>query len=114
MAAFGVLRVCQRLPGFAGSKLAWKAGGGGDYAVLWAPGVVTPDALAHALVEDVKEASGREELNSSEQIKTQTPEEFRTHAKAALDAGAWVGGYFGESGRTGLVGMRRSMPHHST
>src|SRR5260370_7993564 len=92
MAAFGVLRVCQHLPGFVGSKLAWEAGGGGDYAVLRAPGEATPDALVQALVEDVKPASGRDELNSAEQIKTQTPEEFRTHAKAALDAGAWETG----------------------
>ena len=55
MAAFGVLRVCQRLPGFEGSKLAWKAGGGGDYAVLWTPGEPTPDALVHALAGDVKQ-----------------------------------------------------------
>lgn len=89
MAAFGVLRVCQRLPGFGGSKLAWEAGGGGDFAVLWAPGETTPAALVQALVEDVKKASGREELTSAEQIKTQAPDEFRRRAKAALDGGAW-------------------------
>ena len=42
MAAFGVHRVSQRLPGFEGSKLAWEAGGGGDYAALWTPGGTTP------------------------------------------------------------------------
>jgi hypothetical protein len=90
-----VLRVCQRLPGFVGSKLAWEAGGGGAYAVLWAPGETTLDALIQALVEDVKEASGRDELNSAEQIKTQSPEEFRTHANAALVSAAWeTAGWF--------------------
>jgi hypothetical protein len=89
MAAFGVLRVCQRLPGFDGSKLAWKAGGGGDFAVLWAPGETTPEALVQALAEDVKKAAAREELNWEEQIKTQTPDHFRKRAEAALEAGAW-------------------------
>ena len=89
MAAFGVLRVCQRLPGLKGSKLAWKAGGGGDFAVLWTPGETTPEALVEALEKDVKQAAAREELNWEEQIKTQTPDEFRRRAKAALDDGAW-------------------------
>ncbi len=55
MAAFGVFRVCQRLRGFQGSKLAWEAGGGEDFAVLWAPGKTTKEALVQALVEDVKQ-----------------------------------------------------------
>jgi hypothetical protein len=89
MAAFGVLRVCQRLSGFGGSKLAWEAGGGGDYAALWTPGGATPEALVEALVEDVKKAAARDELNWEEQIKTQTPGQFRARAEAALEAGAW-------------------------
>jgi hypothetical protein len=89
MAAFGVLRVCQRLSDFGGSKLAWEAGGGGDFAVLWAPGETTPEALVQALVEDVKKAAARDELNWEEQIKTQTPGQFRARAEAALGAGAW-------------------------
>jgi hypothetical protein len=89
MAAFGVLRVCQRLPGLEGSKLAWKAGGGGDFAVLWAPGQTTPEALVEALVTDVKYAAARDELNGEEQIKTQGPVEFRKRAEAALEAGEW-------------------------
>jgi hypothetical protein len=89
MAAFGVLRVCQRLPGFTGSKLAWRAGGGGDIAVLLAPGEATPETLVKALTNDVKQAAARDELNWEEQIKTQTPDQFRAKAKAALDAGAW-------------------------
>jgi hypothetical protein len=89
MASFGVLRVCQRLPGFAGSKLAWAAGGGGDYPVLWTPGEKTQEELIHALIEDVKKAAKREELKS-EQIKTATPDEFRTRAKKALDTGAFA------------------------
>jgi hypothetical protein len=95
MAAFGVLRVSQRLPGFEGSKLAWKAGGSGDFAVLWAPGEATPDALVDALVEDVKTAAARDELNWAEQIKTQTPVEFRARAKSALEDGEWeTAGWF--------------------
>jgi hypothetical protein len=89
MAAFGVLRVCQRLPGLEGSKLAWKAGGGGDLAVLWAPGETTPEALVEALVGNVKQAAGRDELNREEQIKKQSPGQFRARAEAVLEAGAW-------------------------
>lgn len=89
MAAFGVLRICQRLPGLEGSKLAWKAGGGGDFAVLWAPGGTTAGALVAALAKDVKQAAARDELNWEEQIKTQTPIQFRARAEAALKAGEW-------------------------
>jgi hypothetical protein len=89
MAAFGVLRICQRLPGLEGSKLAWKAGGGGDHAVLWTPGETTRDVLVQALSGDVKQAAAREELTWEEQIKTQTPDQFRDGAKDALERGAW-------------------------
>jgi hypothetical protein len=95
MAAFGVLRVCQRLPGLAGSKLGWKSGGGGDFGVLTVPGETTPEALVATLVEDVKKAAARWELNWEEQIKTQTPEQFRAAAVAALEEGAWeTAGWF--------------------
>ncbi|MCX6633300.1 MAG: hypothetical protein NTW28_37365 [Candidatus Solibacter sp.] len=89
MAAIGVLRICQRMPGFTGSKLAWEAGGGGDHAVLWTPGETTTEALGQALAEDVKKAAERDELNWEEQIKTQTPVQFRARAEALLKAGEW-------------------------
>jgi hypothetical protein len=89
MAAFGVLRICKDLPRFKGSKLAWKAGGGGDYAVLWTPGETTADELVQALTADMKEAAAREELNWEEQIKTQTSEQFRNKAKDTLEREAW-------------------------
>ncbi len=88
MAAFGVLRVCQRLPEFMGSKLAWGPSGG-DRAVLWTPGETTRDELIHALIEDVKMATGREELKWSEQIKTATPGEFRARAESVVRAESW-------------------------
>src|SRR5260370_10541974 len=89
MAAFGVLRIWQRLRGFEGSKLAWAAGGGRDFGVLWAQRETTPEALVSALVEDVKKAATRDELNWEEQIKTQTLVQFRKQGEAALEAGSW-------------------------
>ncbi len=83
MAAFGVLRLCGRLPGFAGSKLCWD-GGGPDHAVLMAPDGCTRESLMAALQEDVKTAPQRPELTWSDQIKTATVEQFREHAAAAI------------------------------
>jgi len=84
MAAFGVLRLCGRLPGFAGSKLCWESGRGADYAALEAPDGCTRLSLVVTLLEDVKTASWRPELTWRDQIKNATVEDFRMHAAAAI------------------------------
>jgi hypothetical protein len=86
MAAFGCLRVCQRLPGFRGAKLSWAGGGSVDHAVLWAPPEATPETLVAALVADVQRVAERPELKWSEQIKTASPADFRAAARPELDA----------------------------
>jgi hypothetical protein len=86
MAAFGCLRVCERVPAFRGSRLAWAAGGGADHAVLFAPGECGREMLVPALAEDVRLAGGRGELTWHEQIKTASAEEFRREAGKAIEA----------------------------
>src|ERR1035441_1836607 len=83
MAAFGCLRVCQRLPELRGTKLAWAGGGG--HAVLWTPAVTSREELVALLMKDVRKAEHRDELKWSEQIKTASRDEFRKNAKKALD-----------------------------
>jgi hypothetical protein len=84
MAAFGCLRVCERLAGWQGSKLSWRPSGGGFHAALWTPASRSPEELIAALIEDVKGAAGRPELQWSEQIKTATRESFVKSALAAI------------------------------
>lgn len=94
MAAFGVLRVCERTAAFRGSKLRWVTGQGGDHAVLDAPGSENSTALVAALIADVGSAAERQELNWSEQIKTVTRDEFRNSARAALEDGGEASDWF--------------------
>jgi hypothetical protein len=82
MAAFGCLRVCERLPGLKGSKLSWATAG---YAVLHTPAPLSRDELVQALTADVKRAPERIELTWAEQIKTSTVAEFRKNAASAID-----------------------------
>jgi hypothetical protein len=84
MAALGCLRVCERTPGWRGSKLAWKRTGQGFHATLWTEEERGPEALVAGLMEDVRGAADRKELLWSEQIKTATRESFAEHAKLAL------------------------------
>jgi hypothetical protein len=83
MAAFGCLRVCQRLPELRGARLAWAAGG--VHAVLWTPAERSREELVALLIKDVRKAENRDELKWSEQIKTASRDEFRRNAKEALD-----------------------------
>ena len=83
MAAFGCLRVCQRLPELRGAKLAWAASG--VHAVLWTPAETSREELVALLMQDVRKAENRDELKWSEQIKTASRDEFRKGAKKALD-----------------------------
>jgi hypothetical protein len=84
MAAFGCLRVCQRLPLLKGSKLAW-GGTGVEHAVLVTASECSPEDLVLALVEDVKTAPGRRELTWRDQIKTAMRDDFRAAAGAVLE-----------------------------
>ena len=86
MAAFGCLRVCQRLEEFQGSKVAWEGGGGADFAVLITPRESSPAALVSALLEDLKGAAERHELTWRDQIKTASSGEFQGEARKALQA----------------------------
>lgn len=86
MAAFGCLRVCQRLPGFQGARLAWADGGGQDHAVLDTPGASGKEELIAALVEDVKRAGEWAELKWREQIKTASRDDICKGAREALEA----------------------------
>jgi hypothetical protein len=94
MAAFGVLRICERIAGLRGSKLRWE---NNEYAVLEIPGEAGEGWLVDALVEDVRSASEREELTWSEQIKTATLDTFRKKAATALekrgDAAEWFAAF---------------------
>jgi len=83
MAAFGCLRVCQCLPELRGAKLAWAADS--VHAVLWTPAETSREELVALLMKDVRKAESRDELKWSEQIKTASRDEFRKHAKKALD-----------------------------
>ncbi|MEK7751295.1 MAG: hypothetical protein AAB654_05225 [Acidobacteriota bacterium] len=85
MAAFGCLRVCDRVERLRGSKLSWEPISGSFHAVLWATEATSHEELVAALVEDVKAAAGRAELTWSDQIKTATPETFIEHARQARD-----------------------------
>jgi hypothetical protein len=85
MAALGCLRVCERSPGWLGSKLAWKQTGQGFHAALLTAEEKDREGLVAALIEDVKGAASRPELGWSEQIKTATRESFVEHAEEALD-----------------------------
>jgi hypothetical protein len=84
MAAFGCLRVCERLQELRGTKLMWAAGDG--HGVLRTPTEVSRDELVALLVGDVKKAADRYELTWSEQIKTARKEEFRKCGAKALEA----------------------------
>jgi len=81
MAAFGTLRVCQRLPGLAGTRLAWRDG----YAVLHIATEMSGDRLAEMLVADVRSSGERPELTWSDQIKTVAPEKFRQQACEVME-----------------------------
>jgi hypothetical protein len=85
MAALGCLRICERAPGWLGSKLAWKQTGQGFHATLLTQEERDREGLVAALIEDVKGAASRPELGWSEQIKTATRESFVEHAEEALD-----------------------------
>lgn len=85
MAAFGCLRVCERSGRFSGSRLSWAASGGTFHAVLWTPEETSRDGLTAALLDDVKGATSRPELNWSDQVKTATREMFLAEARKTLD-----------------------------
>src|SRR5947209_16428996 len=88
MAAFGCLRICDRMAQWRGSKLSWTQSGGGFQATLWAPQERKPDELVAALIADVAGAVDRPELSWAEQIKTADPELFVRNAERALAAAA--------------------------
>jgi len=84
MAAFGCLRICDRIPEFRGSKLGFAENSGLDTAVLFTPREASRQEFVSALMEDVKQAAGRMELTWRDQIKTASREEFRIAAREAL------------------------------
>ncbi len=85
MAAFGCLRICQRLPGFSGVRLAWTNRGGVDHAVLHGREGMNREALIAGLVSDVRRAAARPELRWKDQIKTSTPAEFHETAREVVE-----------------------------
>jgi hypothetical protein len=84
MAAFGTLRVCQRLPRWKGSKLSWERAGSSFQPVLYGPESLGRDELVTDLMEDVKTAAQREELSWTDQIKGVNPADFVRQSKAAM------------------------------
>ncbi len=85
MAAFGCLRVCERVAELRGSRLSWT-GGGVAHAVLWTPAEIGREGLVTALVNDVQNAANRPELTWNDQIKTAAASQFRTKAEEVLKA----------------------------
>jgi hypothetical protein len=82
MAAFGTLRVCQRLPRWMGSKLSWERAGSSYQPVLHGPGELGRDELVTDLMDDVKRVAEREEFPG--QIKTVPLEKFVTLARESM------------------------------
>jgi len=106
MAAFGLLRVCQRLDGFRGSKLSWPVAGGSYVAVLHTDGAAqSREELVAALLGDVKNAARRVELTWRAKLKGLSPEEFRKAADENPDAADWFAAFGSDSAldREGLV-----------
>ncbi len=95
MAAFGCLRVSNRSPRLAGSKLSWEPAGSGFHAVLWTPVQIDRGDLIAALIEDVKTAPDRPELTWSDQIKSAAPEVFVHAARQARsrEAADWFAAF---------------------
>lgn len=83
MAAFGCLRVCERVLRPAECRLSWTRAGGSYDAVLWTNGDISREELVTALAGDVKKADKRDELGWAEQIKTAPREEFARFAREA-------------------------------
>jgi len=85
MAAFGCLRVCQRIERLRESRLSWERSTGTFHAVLWTKAETSREDLIAELVGDVGNATTRRELQWSEQIKTASPETFRLAAGEAIE-----------------------------
>ena len=84
MAAFGCLRVLQRVEVFRGSKLAWERAGGSFTAVLFPPGGQAESDLVAALMADVKTAADRKELTWRKKLKGLGQQEYHDAAAEAL------------------------------
>ena len=97
MAAFGCLRVCERMKAFRGSKLAWEYAGGSFTAVLETPDGTGNDLLA-ALLEEVKRADKRIELTWRAKLKKLAPDEYRQAAKDATKTGREAADWFSAFG----------------
>src|SRR5262249_50580457 len=69
LAAFGLLRCCEEMEDFRGSKLGWRRGAGW-YALLETDRSEGPENLVAALVARQKQRASAPELNWADSIKT--------------------------------------------
>ena len=76
MAAFGTLRVAQRVEQLRGAKLSWEPRGSSFTAVLWTPVPCSAEELSAALLADVRATLNRPELSWSDTIKGATRTQF--------------------------------------
>ena len=84
MAAFGCLRVSQRVDGLRGARLGWEPAGGSYTAWLRVPAEVSQDDLVAALILDAGGVAERHELRWRAKLKALEPAEFRGAAKQVL------------------------------
>src|SRR5262245_7949630 len=81
LAAFGLLRCCEEMDGFRGSRLGWKAGPDW-FAVLETDGPVDQEVLITALVARQQGRPGAPEVNWARTIKAR-----EDYLRAACEAG---------------------------
>lgn len=113
MAAFGTLRICQRLDRWKGSKLSWRQLGGSYLARLHsADANLGREDLIADLLEDVGPISEQPTLKHFEQIKAVKQADFVRFAEELLestngcdrDAAAWLAALANDvAGAEGLV-----------
>src|SRR5262249_32113961 len=81
LAAFGLLRCCEEMDGFRGSRLGWNPDPDW-FAVLETDGPASPEALVAALVARQPQRPGAPELNWAQTLKT-AREEYLAAVRAA-------------------------------
>jgi hypothetical protein len=82
LAAFGLLRCCEELDGFRGSRLGWRHDPEWS-AVLETDGPADPDALVAALAGRQQHRPESRELNWAQTLKTSREEYLRAGCEAA-------------------------------
>jgi hypothetical protein len=84
MAAFGTLRVCQRLPRWKGAKLGWERTSSSYQPVLYGPTSLGREELITDLIEDVRAVGQREQLSWADQMKGVSIDDFVKRSRESV------------------------------